>query len=637
MLFSKDMTELLYYPCGNKREQYSIPNSVTTVRDNAFRNSNHLTSVVIPNSMTSVADRMFIFCRNLRYVELPNTITRIEGYAFFGCTSLKTINLPELVSSIDGFAFRESGIESLSIKSPTPPEAVNGFPPEFYGITLLVPDYAIETYKSTPGWQNCRFVEELNYLPNSGQTEVLNYPANSIMGIQFDVELPEGVILDFFGDTSSLMTVSENEIADGKTRYVAYTNNGKTLPVDFVLTASAASNAKRGVVKFSNIIVSRNNQAVSSDDIEIPVLGYKLDRLSIPDVYDGTETELPIPSELADIDGLSITWLPYSSDYGTMSEDGIFTATNVGRIYDLPFKITDPLVFWQVNATAILNITRLMGDVDHSGTIDIADVVAVVNYILMRDPDPFDFNRADLDHNGDINIADLTRLVGLVLAQPKEAPARSHARARSAEGEIHLTVPTMGETIDGKRHVYVHLDTDREYTAMQVDLQTTGGARIASINAGPGIDSHVMDHAAIDPTTTRVLLYSHNLASLPAGDHIIDVTLADNNADESPDAQILATSAVSADADGQAYTHAAASANIGDISTGVESVYTGPMRISTAPGRITVEAPAASTVTITDLQGRTLGTWTGTGSLDLSRGLYIVSATNCRPQKVEIR
>ncbi len=614
----------------------TIPNSVTSIGDWAFCHCRSLTSVIIPNTISLLDWGIFNDCSNLTFVTIPNSVTSIRKDAFSDCTLLTNVTIPNSVKVIEDYAFARSGLKTICINSPEPPAIESNTFPLDNDITAYVPSLLVDTYENSDIWSELNIIGITPpYLANAAALTVLNYAPDTFSGIQFDIEAPSGVELSFNAEASDKMTINTNTIEDGKIRYIAYTKNSQVLDVDFICTATA-SEATRGELNISNIILSIDDLPVSVDDIKIPVLGYGLDNLTLPDL-DEPETLLSIPDDLKDIEDITIAWKPYSCDFGDLYADGHFTATGNGLITDLPLQITDKMVLAPLNATAILNVLFLMGDVDRSGTIDIADVVAVVNYILMRDPDPFDFKRADLDYSGNINIADLTRLVKLVLAQPKAAPAKRHARARSAEGEIHLTVPTTGETVDGKRHVYVHLDTDREYTAMQVDLQTTGGARIASINAGPGIDSHVMDHAAIDPTTTRVLLYSHNLSSLPAGDHIIDVTLADNSTDEAPDAQILATSAISADADGHAYTHSAASANIGDISTGLQSVYPTTMTITTSVGHITVEAPAASTVTITDLQGRTLGTWTGTGSLNLSRGLYIVSATNCRPQKVEIR
>ncbi|MBD5233491.1 MAG: leucine-rich repeat protein, partial [Bacteroidales bacterium] len=649
VLFNKEKTEIFTFPAGSKVSEYVIPNSVTSIGNYAFIGCSELTSitipnsvtaigyaafgickgltsiiipnsvtsidewafaycegltsVTIPNSVTSIRDEAFYGCTGLSSITIPNSVTSIGNNAFYGCSYLSSITIPNSVTSIGNNAFSWSGIRNISINNPEPPTVEGGTFDTWYELTISVPTNLVETYKAAEGWKDLNIVGVVpKNLANGTSTTALNFDANTFAGIQFDVECPAGVELSVCDEAAAQMTISKSEIPGGKTRYIAYTNNGEALTAEFIVMATATE-AERGTLKISNIITSVNDVPVGISDVEIPVLGYALEGLSVADVYEGSETALATPAELETIEDLSIAWMPYSSDFGTLTEDGLFTASAEGTITDLPLQINDPLVLAPLDATAILKIMMLMGDVNRSGAIDIADVVSVVNDILMRDPDPFDFKRADLDGSGDINIADLTRLVKLVLAQPKAVAAHSRMRVRAAEGEMHLSVIPTGASADGKRHVYVHLDTDREYTAMQVDLETTGGARIESIHAGTGIDSHVMDHAVIDPTTTRVLLYSHSLAALPAGEHIIDVTIADSNADASPDAELIATSAVSADADGQAYNHAEASAYIGDIPTGINGAYSETMSITTAPGQIFVTSPADATVSVIDLQG----------------------------------
>ena len=50
VLYNKDVSELICYPCGMPLNSFSIPNSVTTIEDAAFYECNGLTSVTIPNS-----------------------------------------------------------------------------------------------------------------------------------------------------------------------------------------------------------------------------------------------------------------------------------------------------------------------------------------------------------------------------------------------------------------------------------------------------------------------------------------------------------------------------------------------------------------------------------------------------------
>ncbi|MEB3428167.1 leucine-rich repeat domain-containing protein, partial [Flavobacterium psychrophilum] len=70
----------------------TIPNSVTTIGDEAFADCSGLTSVTIPNSVTTIGDGSFARCSGLTSVTIPNSVTSIGDYAFNSCPSLTTIN-----------------------------------------------------------------------------------------------------------------------------------------------------------------------------------------------------------------------------------------------------------------------------------------------------------------------------------------------------------------------------------------------------------------------------------------------------------------------------------------------------------------------------------------------------------------
>ena len=85
-----------------------IPNSVTSIESNAFRDCDGLTSITIPNSVTSIGDYAFSSCENLTSITIPNSVTSIGNNAFRDCNNLKTvINLSSLtiykVSSNNGY------------------------------------------------------------------------------------------------------------------------------------------------------------------------------------------------------------------------------------------------------------------------------------------------------------------------------------------------------------------------------------------------------------------------------------------------------------------------------------------------------------------------------------------------------
>ena len=60
VLFNKDKTTLIAY--RSKDTNYTIPNSVTSIGDDAFYNCESLTSINIPNSVTNIGDSAFWHC-----------------------------------------------------------------------------------------------------------------------------------------------------------------------------------------------------------------------------------------------------------------------------------------------------------------------------------------------------------------------------------------------------------------------------------------------------------------------------------------------------------------------------------------------------------------------------------------------
>ena len=88
VLFNKDKTLLIQYPIGNTRTSYTIPDSVTSIGDSAFRYCTSLTSVTIPDSVTSIGYGAFRYCTGLTSVTIPNSVTSIGKYAFYNCINL---------------------------------------------------------------------------------------------------------------------------------------------------------------------------------------------------------------------------------------------------------------------------------------------------------------------------------------------------------------------------------------------------------------------------------------------------------------------------------------------------------------------------------------------------------------------
>ena len=85
----------------------NIPDSVTSIDSYAFCGCTDLTSITIPSSVTSIGNKAFFGCSSLHSVVIPNSVTRIGDCAFSCCSSLSSINIPDSVTSIGDGAFRD--------------------------------------------------------------------------------------------------------------------------------------------------------------------------------------------------------------------------------------------------------------------------------------------------------------------------------------------------------------------------------------------------------------------------------------------------------------------------------------------------------------------------------------------------
>ena len=83
VLFNKNKTTLIAYRA--KETNYTIPNSVTTIGEEAFGGCKSLVNINIPNSVTTIGRGAFKYCNSLTNINIPNSVTAIEDGAFCRC------------------------------------------------------------------------------------------------------------------------------------------------------------------------------------------------------------------------------------------------------------------------------------------------------------------------------------------------------------------------------------------------------------------------------------------------------------------------------------------------------------------------------------------------------------------------
>ena len=120
ILFNKGKSVFVQFPIskkdnGNLLTNYTIPNSVTSIVENAFARCTSLTSVTIPDSVTTIGSFAFSYS-DLTSINIGNSLTTIGDYAFRNCKSLTSVTIPNSVTTIGNDAFYNcSGLTSINI------------------------------------------------------------------------------------------------------------------------------------------------------------------------------------------------------------------------------------------------------------------------------------------------------------------------------------------------------------------------------------------------------------------------------------------------------------------------------------------------------------------------------------------
>eukprot|EP00729_Bicosta_minor_P007523 gene7523-biopygen27943 len=100
-----------------KVTRVTIPSSVISIGEFAFRGCWALASLAIPSSATSIGNYAFYGCSSLASLAIPSSVARIENNAFYGCSSLARLEIPSSVARIGYRAFnRCSSLASLIVQ-----------------------------------------------------------------------------------------------------------------------------------------------------------------------------------------------------------------------------------------------------------------------------------------------------------------------------------------------------------------------------------------------------------------------------------------------------------------------------------------------------------------------------------------
>ena len=106
VLYTKDMSTLLFYPVGKQDNRFVVPDSVTAINGSAFGGCNNLTAIELPEGLREIGYGAFSGA-GLKTVKIPSTVTYIGMYAFENNYNLTTVTIPAGVTFVGNGAFME--------------------------------------------------------------------------------------------------------------------------------------------------------------------------------------------------------------------------------------------------------------------------------------------------------------------------------------------------------------------------------------------------------------------------------------------------------------------------------------------------------------------------------------------------
>ena len=187
VIFNKDKTELLWYPCGKPDTSYTVPASVISLEWSSFNKVAALSSVTLPNGLKRIENYVFCGCPNLTTLNLPSSLEFIGHYSLCRikvssivvpgnikvlnnsslafCPELISVELPSTLTEINWYSLsRNPKLKTVTCKAAFPPvitagqEVFKGTP--IASATLRVPAGSKALYQAAEGWKDFGTIEE---------------------------------------------------------------------------------------------------------------------------------------------------------------------------------------------------------------------------------------------------------------------------------------------------------------------------------------------------------------------------------------------------------------------------------------------------------------------------------------------
>lgn len=189
-------------------EHEGVVYHLTEICEGAF-SDRHLSSIAIPEGLTAIRDYAFYNCYQLKSIKLPDSLTTLGASAFAGCSQLRKVTIPEGVTSIEYSTFEWCPIDTMIVKSMTPPnvKSSNALGGAYQSVgVLVVPTGALQAYMTARSWREFYKIEE-----ESGYSNVFD-----VDGVFYKMASLEDSVVTVVGASASEIIIPDSVVYDKK-------------------------------------------------------------------------------------------------------------------------------------------------------------------------------------------------------------------------------------------------------------------------------------------------------------------------------------------------------------------------------------------------------------------------------------
>ncbi len=187
--------------------------------------------------------------------------------------------------------------------------------------------------------------------------------------------------------------------------------------------------------------------------------------------------------------------------------------------------------------------TGMKGDVNLDGTVNIADINLLIDYILRDHITSEMLERGDVNGDNTINIADINEVIQIILG----SGTRAQVQVNTSD-LLHISNLTLRPGETGTMHVTV--DNAAHYSGLQCDIVLPDGLTLVNVSATGG---SMVETGELSTATSRAVTYSMSQKTFVGEGHDVLTLTVRADAALASESQVVLTDVVLADVQGRAW------------------------------------------------------------------------------------